>query len=128
MALDHYPPLALSGAFFPVIASLIAGLVIILRIMMENKYGMIFTSIMGNYTLDNLTSFPGKITWDLIGNISWDETRWLALCASGRADTAVTYRSRVRSDLGLACHRGGTQRDDTLGGSGPARCNYGSGY
>jgi hypothetical protein len=74
MALDHYPPLALSGAFFPVIASLIAGLVIILRIMMENKYGMISTSIVGNYTLDNPTSFTGKITWDLIGNISWDET------------------------------------------------------
>jgi hypothetical protein len=74
MALDHYPPLALSGAFFPVIASLIAGRVIILRIMMENKYGMISTSIVGNYTLDNPTSFTAKITWVLIGNISWDET------------------------------------------------------
>jgi hypothetical protein len=42
--------------------------------MMENKYGMISTSIVGNYTLDNPTSFTGKITWDLIGNISWDET------------------------------------------------------
>ena len=79
MALDHYPPLALSGAFFPVIASLIAVLVIILRIMMENKYGMIFTSIVGNYTLDNPTSFTGKITWDLIGNISWDETAYCDL-------------------------------------------------
>jgi hypothetical protein len=86
MALDHYPPLALSGAFFPVIASLIAGLVIILRIMMENKYGMISTSIVGNYTLDNPTSFTGKITWDLIGNISWDETELSAI-----REVAVIY-------------------------------------
>jgi uncharacterized membrane protein len=86
MALDHYPPLALSGAFFPVIASLIAGRVIILRIMMENKYGMISTSIVGNYTLDNPTSFTAKITWDLIGNISWDETILKERYARGEID------------------------------------------
>ena len=41
---------------------------------MGNEDAMIFIPIAGNYTLDNPTSFTGKIRWDLIGNISWDET------------------------------------------------------
>jgi hypothetical protein len=46
--------------------------------MMGNEDGMIFTPMVGNYTRDDPTSFTGKITWDLIGDITWDETTLLA--------------------------------------------------
>jgi len=52
----------------------------------------------------------------------------LAVCGGGGADTAVAYGGRVRSDLGLAQHRGGTRRDDTPGRNDPAGCNYGPRY
>ena len=51
-----------------------AGLVIILRIMMGNEDGMIFIPMVENYLLLNPISLTGKIEWDLIGNIRWDET------------------------------------------------------
>jgi len=41
---------------------------------MGNEDGMIFTPMVGNYTRDDPTSFTGKITWDLIGDITRDET------------------------------------------------------
>jgi hypothetical protein len=41
---------------------------------MGSEHGMMFSQMVGNYTRDNPTSFTGKIAWDLIGNISWEET------------------------------------------------------
>ena len=43
---------------------------------MGNEDGMIFIPMVENYLLLNPISLTGKIEWDLIGNIRWDETSY----------------------------------------------------
>jgi hypothetical protein len=69
------PSVSTIGRILSKITSPVAARGIIRRIMLGGEDGMIFTPIMGNYSFLDPTSVTAKIAWDLIGNISWDETK-----------------------------------------------------